>query len=193
MQPIRCKAYSLLTLSTLRASDTSERWLFVVFHQSSVSQPKQLLKHHIWVTTSSKKQSQQRCNRYMKQNLELKKWNINGFISPGCDDSFSPNAATNQQQNSVRDVVQLFKFKSLPSQFIKFTTPIRPNSEMFGTRVLMIYVIWKWQTKKKTFWTFSARSSLEIWKGSKWLLKVQVSGMIQETQCFLFHVSDKLP
>ena len=39
------------------------------------------------------------------KNLELIKWNINGIISPGCGDSFSPSAATDQQ-NSVRDVVQ---------------------------------------------------------------------------------------
>ena len=34
------------------------------------------------------------------------KWKINGIFSPGCDGSSSPSAATNQQ-NSVRDIVQL--------------------------------------------------------------------------------------
>ena len=52
------------------------------------------------------KQSQQWSNPYIKQNLEMLKCNKNGIISPGCDGSFSPSAATNQQ-NSVREVVQL--------------------------------------------------------------------------------------
>ena len=42
----------------------------------------------------------------MEQNLELIKLNINGIISPSCDGSFSPSAATNQQ-NGVKDIVQL--------------------------------------------------------------------------------------
>ena len=42
---------------------------------------------------------------YEKKNLELINSNINGNISPVCDGSFDPSAATNQQ-NSVSDVVQ---------------------------------------------------------------------------------------
>ena len=46
----------------------------------------------------------------MKQHCELIERNINGIISAGYDDSFCPSAATNQQ-NSVRDVVQLSQFQ----------------------------------------------------------------------------------
>ena len=48
----------------------------------------------------------------MEQNLALLKWNINRDISPGRDSSFSPSAATNQQ-NSVRDVVQLSQIQTI--------------------------------------------------------------------------------
>ena len=51
-------------------------------------------------------QSQQGSNPYIEQNLELLNLNKTGIISSGCDGSFSPSAATNQQ-NSIRDVVQL--------------------------------------------------------------------------------------
>ena len=48
----------------------------------------------------------------MEQNLALLKWNINRDISPSRDSSFSPSAATNQQ-NSVRDVVQLSQIQTI--------------------------------------------------------------------------------
>ena len=49
----------------------------------------------------------------MKQNIELIKRNIIGIISPLFDNSFSPSAAKNQE-NSVRDVVQLSQSQIIP-------------------------------------------------------------------------------
>ena len=80
---------------------------FVVFHHNSTSKPNHLQEYHIWVCVNlPEKKSQQWNNPYIKQNLELIERILNGIISPGCHGTFSPSAATNQQ-NGVRDVVQL--------------------------------------------------------------------------------------
>ena len=80
---------------------------FVVSRHNSISIPYKLQECRIWMCVNlPKKLSQQRSNPYMVQNLEMRKWNINGIVSPACDGSSSTMAATNQQ-NSVTDVVLL--------------------------------------------------------------------------------------
>ena len=97
------QAYNLPSLSTLRASDTSERCRL----RFSSSQSNQLQEYHIWVCANLPKKTITTAVKQSvyEKNLEYTKLKLNGTITLGPDGSFSLSAATNQQ-NSVRDVVQ---------------------------------------------------------------------------------------